>query len=140
MIVHGGNGPSSGVRADMEETISGVLRFGRPDGGGGAPGAAGEGGPPAPGGGPGGGGAPRRVGAASPLAARALGADPVLASIAPRAKDGDEPPEPIGAAMQGSDLILLATGRSLTHTHARRAGNPAGARAISVPGVTEDTL
>ena len=82
----------------------------------------------------------RRVGDAFALAARALGADPVLASIAPRAKDGDEPPEPIGAAMQGSDLILLATGRSLTHTHARRAANRAGARVISMPGVTEDTL
>src|SRR3990172_3463850 len=82
----------------------------------------------------------RRVGDAFALAARALGADPVLASIATRAKDGDEPPEPIGAAMQGSDLILLATGRSLTHTQARRAANRAGARVISMPGVTEDTL
>src|SRR3972149_256068 len=57
----------------------------------------------------------RRVGDAFALAARALGADPVLASIAPRAKDGDEPPEPIGAAMQGSDLILpAAAGTALT--------------------------
>jgi len=80
------------------------------------------------------------LGEAFVAAAKALGADPVLASIVPRAADGDEPPEPVGMAMQSSDVVLLVTGRSLTHTHARRAANRAGARILSMPGATEDML
>jgi leucyl aminopeptidase (aminopeptidase T) len=42
--------------------------------------------------------------------------------------------------MESADLIVLATRRSLTHTHARRQANRAGARVISIPGITEDML
>ena len=73
-------------------------------------------------------------------AAKRLGTDPVLMQIRARAADGEEPPEPVGTAMAASDLILLVTSRSLTHTHARRAANRAGARVISMPGVTADML
>jgi len=82
----------------------------------------------------------RVIGAALAAAARGLGADPVLAVMGSRAGPGDEPPEPIGAAMQSSDLVLLVTSRSMTHTHARRAANRAGARIISIPGITEEML
>ncbi len=82
----------------------------------------------------------RDVGAAFATAARGLGADPVLVMIAPRKRDGDEPPEPVGTAMEAADLVVLVTGHSLTHTHARRQANRAGARVISIPGVTPDML
>lgn len=84
--------------------------------------------------------ATRALGAAFFEAAAGLGADPVLLVISPRTADGEEPPEPVGTAMEASDLVLLVTGHSLTHTHARRAANRAGARLISIPGATEDML
>ncbi len=82
----------------------------------------------------------RPIGEAFLRAARSLGTDPVLACLAPRRHDGDEPPEPVGTAMASSDLVVLATRHSLTHTHARRQANRAGARVISIPGITEDML
>ena len=82
----------------------------------------------------------RSIGEAFLTAARALKTDPVLACIAPRAKDGDEPPEPIGTAMESSDVVVIVTGGSLTHTHARRQATRAGARVLSIPGPTEDML
>lgn len=85
-------------------------------------------------------GTTRTVGQAFHAAAILLGADPVMLEIRPRAADGEEPPEPVGTAMANSDLVLLATARSLTHTHARRAATRAGARVISMPGLTEDLL
>jgi leucyl aminopeptidase (aminopeptidase T) len=82
----------------------------------------------------------RAVGEAFLAAARSLGADPVVLMIVPRDKDGDEPPEIATTAMESADLIVLATRKSLTHTHARRQANRAGARVISIPGITEDML
>ncbi len=82
----------------------------------------------------------RAVGDAFLAAAKGLGADPVMAVMGPRAADGEEPPEPVGTAMAASDVILLVTSRSLTHTHARRAANRSGARVISMPGATAEML
>ncbi len=82
----------------------------------------------------------RTVGEAFHAAANALGGDPVLVLMRPRASDGEEPPEPIGTAMAAADLILLVTSRSLSHTHARRSANHAGARVVSMPGASEDML
>ena len=42
--------------------------------------------------------------------------------------------------MQGKDVILLLTGRSLSHTDARRRAVDNGARLASMPGITQDTL
>ncbi len=80
------------------------------------------------------------IGDAFLAAARSLGTDPVLITIAAREQDGDEPPEVVATAMESAELIILATRRSLTHTHARRQANRAGARVISIPGVTPDML
>jgi aminopeptidase len=82
----------------------------------------------------------RSVGLAFVEVAGDLGADPVLLEMRTRTADGAEPPEPIGIAMAASDVVLLATARSLTHTHARRAATRAGARVISMPAVTLDML
>ncbi len=73
-------------------------------------------------------------------AAKSLGSDPVAVTIVPRERDGDEPPEIVTNAMETADLIVMATRRSLTHTHARRQANRAGARVISIPGITGDML
>ena len=80
------------------------------------------------------------VGRAFVRAAAKLGTDPVLSLIATRKRDGDEPPEPVRIAMESSDLVVIVTSRSLTHTHSRRQANRAGARVISIPGVTPDML
>ena len=82
----------------------------------------------------------RTLGEAFLAAARSLGTDPVMLEILPREADGAEPPELVATAMESADLILLATRKSLTHTHARRQANRAGARVISIPGITEDML
>ncbi len=80
------------------------------------------------------------IGDAFLAAARSLGTDPVLLTIVPRDQDGTEPPDVVTLAMESADLIVLATHRSLTHTHARRQANRAGARVISIPGITQDML
>ncbi len=82
----------------------------------------------------------RPIGDAFLAAARSLGTDPVLLTILPREHDGAEPPDLVATAMESADLILVATRKSLTHTHARRQANRAGARVISIPGITEDML
>jgi len=82
----------------------------------------------------------RPQGEAFLAAARSLGTDPVVLLILPREADGAEPPDLVATAMESADLILLATRKSLTHTHARRQANRAGARVISIPGITEDML
>lgn len=82
----------------------------------------------------------RAIGEAFATAARSLGTDAVLLIIDPRKRDGDEPPAPVGMAMEASDLVVIATTRSLTHTHARRQANRTGARVISIPGVREEML
>lgn len=82
----------------------------------------------------------RTVGDAFLAAAKRLGTDPVLVLIRSRSADGEEPPVAVGSAMAASDVVVLVTSRSMTHTHARRAANRAGARVVSIPGATEDML
>ena len=80
------------------------------------------------------------VGRAFFYAAAALGTDPVLSLIRMREGAGREPPELLEAAMLEADVVLLATVHSMTHTHARRSANRAGARVVSMPGITEEDL
>lgn len=51
-----------------------------------------------------------------------------------------EPSAPVAALMADSDVILLLTSRSISHTQARRKANKAGARIASLPNVNEATL
>jgi leucyl aminopeptidase (aminopeptidase T) len=64
------------------------------------------------------------------LAGAALdtGADPIVVTIAPRARSGAEPPAPAAAAMAGADVVLCAASTSLYHTAAKAAAQRAGAR------------
>jgi leucyl aminopeptidase (aminopeptidase T) len=68
------------------------------------------------------------------------GGDSVLAVMSERAQHGTEPPHAIAAAMLKADVIMVPTVQSLSHTAARRAATDAGARAATLPGVTEEML
>ncbi|MEA2620579.1 MAG: hypothetical protein QOC97_1352 [Chloroflexota bacterium] len=62
--------------------------------------------------------------------ARELGADPIVLTIAPRARSGTEPPAPAAAAMAAADVVLCAASTSLYHTAAKAAAQRAGARGV----------
>lgn len=73
-------------------------------------------------------------------AVRAMGAEPILATMMPRISDGQEPPEPVGAAMEASDVFFCAVSRSITHTRAVRRACEKGSRGIMLTQFTEDML
>jgi len=68
------------------------------------------------------------------------GADAVLTVISERASHAAEPPKTVAEAMAGADVILAPTVQSLSHTAARKRATENGARAATLPGVTEDML
>jgi leucyl aminopeptidase (aminopeptidase T) len=72
--------------------------------------------------------------------AEAAGADGVLALMAERSGHGVEPPDTIAAAMLRADVVMAPTVQSLSHTAARKAATDSGARAATLPGVTEEML
>ena len=72
--------------------------------------------------------------------AEEAGGEAVLAEFAERGQHGAEPPDTIAAAMLRSDVLLAPTIQSLSHTSARRAATDSGARAATLPGVTEELL
>ena len=59
-------------------------------------------------------------------AALAAGGDPIVVTIAPRARSGAEPPAPAAAAMAAADVVLCAASTSLYHTAAKAAAQRAG--------------
>jgi leucyl aminopeptidase (aminopeptidase T) len=61
-------------------------------------------------------------------AALDVGADPVVVTIAPRSRSGEEPPAPAAEAMAAADVVLCAASTSLYHTAAKAAAQRAGAR------------
>jgi aminopeptidase len=80
------------------------------------------------------------IGKALRQAALDLGADPVLIEMQPRSRDGEEPPPSVAEAMMKSDVVVIPTSRSLTHTAARRAACAAGARVATMPGILRETM
>ena len=72
--------------------------------------------------------------------AEAVGAEAVLTMMAERDSAWPEPPESVAAAMLKADVLLAPTVQSLSHTAARKAATDAGARAATLPGVTEEML
>ncbi len=66
--------------------------------------------------------------------------DPLFIEMAPRAIHGQEPPPLIKEILKASDVFLIPTSYSLTHTQARIQGNRAGARGATLPGITRDIM
>jgi 2,5-dihydroxypyridine 5,6-dioxygenase len=73
-------------------------------------------------------------------AARELGAEPVVTYMVPRARDGQEPPGIIAAAMKSADLFLSPVGTSITHTSAVKEAVEAGARGLVLTQWRDDML
>lgn len=57
-----------------------------------------------------------------------------------RSQDGQEPPEPVAAAMREAQVILSPVAISITHTRAMRTALEAGARAVLMTAYTDDIL
>ena len=77
------------------------------------------------------------IGSALYEAAKALGADALLVTMAPREVSGQEPPAAIAAAMAKADVVLCPMSTSITHTNAKKEAAKAGARIATMPGITE---
>ena len=80
------------------------------------------------------------IGEALYRAASRISDDTLLARYPPREQHGEEPPEPVAAAMSAADVVLCPTTRSVSHTRARAAANEAGARVVTLPGITEEVF
>ena len=82
----------------------------------------------------------RAIGEAIFEAARKAEAQPMLTLIHPAERASQEPPEPLARFMSECDAIVMATRMSMTHTRARLRATKAGARIVSLPGVTEEMM
>ena len=82
----------------------------------------------------------RRIGLALWEAARDGGAEAMTLEIIPRKINGEEPPRAVAEMMKAVDVILAPTSKSITHTEARRAACACGARAATLPGITEEIM
>ena len=80
------------------------------------------------------------IGDALRRAVTAVGGEPVVTVMEPRAVDGEEPPAAVAAALAAARVFVAPTSRSLSHPRARTAASEAGARGATLPGVTEDML
>ncbi len=54
--------------------------------------------------------------------------------------NGEEPPSAVSAAMKSADVVVCPTAKSLTHTSARIEAAAAGARVVTMPGITTSML
>jgi aminopeptidase len=82
----------------------------------------------------------RRIGERLRDEAGEAGGEAVLTVISERPSHGAEPPRSIAEAMAASDVLLAPTVQSLSHTAARKRATDNGARAATLPGVTEEML
>lgn len=73
-------------------------------------------------------------------AAHGAGGEVVICIMTPREQHGNEPPPILAAAMQASDVMLMAVTHSITHTTARKEASARGARACVLRSVTVDTM
>jgi leucyl aminopeptidase (aminopeptidase T) len=66
--------------------------------------------------------------------------DAVIARYPVGEQHGEEPPEPVAAAMAAADVVLAPTTKSLSHTRARSEANEAETRVATLPGITEEVF
>ena len=69
-------------------------------------------------------------------AAQNIGAEAMLVEMLERANHGAEPPTAIAEAMKEANVVIMPTTKSLSHTTARVEACKAGARAVTLPGIT----
>ncbi len=65
-----------------------------------------------------------------------VGAETILAKIPNFDKEGQEPPVPVARLMKDSDVIIITTEKTMSHTMARRRATKSGARVATMPGIT----
>ncbi|HLY35985.1 MAG TPA: aminopeptidase [Candidatus Limnocylindria bacterium] len=82
----------------------------------------------------------RTIGEALRDAAAGAGSDAVLAVMDARAENGNEPPQPVAAAMLAANVYIAPTTKSISHTAARKRASEAGVRGATMPGVTDEML
>jgi len=81
-----------------------------------------------------------KIAEALAYASSALGSTTIVSVISPLERSGLEPPKPVREAMKASDVVLIPTSTSFSHTDARREASKCGARIASMPGITEDMM
>ncbi|MCX5656687.1 MAG: aminopeptidase, partial [Candidatus Omnitrophica bacterium] len=70
-----------------------------------------------------------------------LGLEPILIRIIPRKMHGEDPPPEVAHALKASNITLLITQKSLSHTRARQiASSKYGVRIASMPSITIQSL
>ena len=74
------------------------------------------------------------------IAATSLAMEASTITMIARALPGEEPPEPVSAAMLASDVVICPTSRTMYHTNARNAACKSGAKFISMAGATMAVL
>jgi leucyl aminopeptidase (aminopeptidase T) len=84
--------------------------------------------------------AKRAIAEAIVAMARELGAEVVLMEMSERESHGSEPARPVAAAMLECDALIAPTSKSISHTEARKAACDHGARAATMPDITEEML
>ncbi|MCM8779406.1 MAG: aminopeptidase [Candidatus Omnitrophica bacterium] len=68
-----------------------------------------------------------------------LGIEVLMLLIIPRKMHGEEPPPEVASALKSTDIALLVTAKSLSHTQARQiASQRYGVRIASLPGINRD--
>ncbi len=80
------------------------------------------------------------IGKVFALSCRALGAETVMSIMPMTGEHGSEPPSTITTAMKVADVVFGTTTHAITHTQARLDAFAAGAKFISLRGVTEDMM
>jgi 2,5-dihydroxypyridine 5,6-dioxygenase len=71
---------------------------------------------------------------------RYIGAEVTMVTMAPRDHGGIDPPPPVGAAMEASQVVVLQTSFATTHTRTFRETLARGARICEFWGITEDMM
>jgi leucyl aminopeptidase (aminopeptidase T) len=82
----------------------------------------------------------RSIGTAFFEAAKEITNNSMHLEITPRSSHGSEPPQQVAKFMQGFDVVMIPTSRSMSHTRARREACLCGARIATLPGITEDIM
>ena len=70
----------------------------------------------------------------------AVGAEPMITLMTPRASDGQEPPPTVAAAMKAGQVFFNVVRTSITHTRATRDAAAAGSRGMMMTAFTEEML